>query len=136
MEFKFLTTEEKETIDLVNECFNTNCKELSLSDNQRFLLLKENDGVAGCALLTLKIDPIKNKKTFYIDYFCVKETYRNKGLGSKMFDEIEKIAKKEKINLLMLTSNIRRASARKVYLKKGMTIVDTNLFIKEIKRNV
>ena len=85
-------------------------------------------------MLTYIIDPIKNLKKMHIDYFCVNENYRGKGIGRMLFDEIEKLAISEGIDVLELTSNPRRESARRLYIDKGMILLDTNVFIKNIRQ--
>ena len=133
MEFCFLKNEKKEVIDLINKSFNTNGREdFNLQSNQRFLLLKDNDSVVGATLLTEKYDPIKDFKTMYLDYVCISEEYRGKGLGEKMMLEVMKIAKEENYNRIQLTSSKKRVSARALYQKLGMKIKDTDIFIKEL----
>lgn len=135
MIFTFYKDETEEVIKLINESFNSNAKKenFSLQDNQRMLLLKDDNKVIGATLITLKKDPIWNAKKFYLDYVCIDKAYRNKGLGEKMFDEIEKIAYEEDIDVLELTSNKTRTAARNLYIKKGMSIKDTDIFIKNLK---
>ena len=134
MKFKFLDDEIDSIINLINECFylNASSENFELLNNQRFLLLVDNDEVIGTCLITLKKDPIKNIKTFYLDYVCIKEKYQNKGLGSKLFEEVLRIGKEEKIDYIELTSSKKRVNARKLYLKYGMEIKNTDVFIKKI----
>lgn len=135
MEFCFLKDEVKDFVELVNKSFNMNAdyNNFKLDDNQRVLLLKDNSIIVGGALITVKSDPIKNIKSFYLDYICISEDYRNMGLGSKLFKEIERIAKEEKIDNIQLTSSKKREYARKMYLKENMEIKDTDLFIKYVR---
>ena len=134
MKFKFLDDEIDSIINLINECFylNASSENFELLNNQRFLLLVDGDEVIGTCLITLKKDPIKNIKTFYLDYVCIKENYQNKGLGSKLFEEVLRIGKEEKIDYIELTSSKKRVNARKLYLKYGMEIKNTDVFIKKI----
>ena len=135
MKFEYYKNEPKELFDLINECFDLNVSYngIDISDNQRFLLLRNNDELIGCSLITLKKDPIRNLKTFYLDYICIKKSYRGQGLGHKLFQEIERIARSENIDYLELTSNKSRISARKLYLEEQMKIKDTDLFIKYLR---
>ena len=134
MIFSFLKNEKKDVIDLINKVFNKNAKEdlFYLQPNQRFLLLKDRNIVIGTTLITEKYDPINGVKSFYLDYVCISEEYRGKGLGEKMLKEIEKIAKEEHIKRIELTSNKKRVCARNLYQKWGMEVVDTDLFSKNI----
>ncbi len=133
MEFSYFTNE-YDALDLINSTFNTNAskEKFILSDNQKLLLLKNDNEVIGTCLITLKNNPINNTKTYYLDYICIKENYRGKGLGRKLFKEVEQIAKNENVNYLELTSNKNRESARKMYLSEKMTIKDTDIFFKEL----
>lgn len=134
MIFVFLDDEVKEFVELVNVCFNKNAdyKNFKLLDNQKVLLMKDNDIIVGGCLITTKHDPIKNEDSFYLDYLFVKEEYRGMGLGRKLFDEVESIARKEKMVSIQLTSNSKRETARKMYLNCQMEIVDTDLFVKRL----
>ena len=134
MEFSFLKNEKKEVVDLINKAFNKNStvEFLNLLPTQRFLLLKDNNNVIGATLITEKYDPIRGIKSFYLDYVCVSEEYRGQGLGEKMLNEVERIAKEENVNKIQLTSNKKRIVARNLYHKWGMEIVDTDLFSKDL----
>jgi len=134
MIFDFYTNEIDEVSSLIKEAFNVvvNSSDLDLQDNQNILLLKDDNKVVGLALITLKSDPFKNIKTYYIDYLCVKESYRHKSLGRKIFEKILQIAKDNNINRIELTSRKERIAARKIYLDYGMTIKDTDLFVLEL----
>ena len=100
--------------------------------NYKFVVVKENNKVVATSLLTTLFDPIKNYKVMHIDYLCVEESYRGRGIGNYLFDSIEKHAREENINVLKLTSNPLRVTARKMYVSKGMRMIDTNLFIKDL----
>ena len=134
MDFVFFTNEFEEVLELITNIFNINVenKLFDLQDNQKILLLKDNNKVIGLTMITLKNDPFKNKKSYYLDYVCIKEEYRHKSLGRKMFDKVVEIAKENKIDFIELTSNKNRIDARKMYLNCGMTIKDTDVFIKQI----
>ena len=134
MEFLFFTNEIDEVVELIKESFDidVNKQEFTLQDNQKILLLKDNNKVIGLSMITLKNDPFKNAKTYYLDYVCIKQEYRHKSLGRRMFEEVLKLAKENNINRIELTSRKDRIEARKMYLDYGMEIKDTDLFIKEL----
>lgn len=134
MQFSFLTTEQEEAVNLINDVFNYDNKysTLELDANQRALLLKDNDKVIGVTIITKKNDPVKKKKGFYLDYVAVSSAYQNRGLGTMMFQEIERLAKEEKMDYIELTSNKKRCYARKLYENQNMIIKDTDIFIKEL----
>lgn len=130
----FLKDEQKGVVELINKEFNydKDYKNFELLDNQKVLLLKDKDKVVGVTIITLLNDPIKNKKTYYLDYVCVDDNYQNRGLATKMFKEIERDAKENKIDKIKLTSSKKREYARKLYLREGMKIKDTDVFEKEL----
>ena len=77
MEFVLFTNEFEEVLDLVKNIFNidTNNNTFILQDNQKILLLKDENKVIGLSMISLKNDPFKNKKSYYIDYVCIKEVF-------------------------------------------------------------
>ena len=135
MRFGILNEEDKHSIlELINKVFEKSAVDIDLaSNNYKFVGIKDNELLA-VSMLTYIIDPIKNLKKMHIDYFCVNENYRGKGIGRMLFDEIEKLAIREGIDVLELTSNPRRESARRLYIDKGMILLDTNVFIKNIRQ--
>ena len=134
MIFEVLKKEdERQVIELIDRVFNIDTPSTSMNgSNYKFVVIKENDKVIATSMLTTLFDPIKNNKIMYIDYLCVDESYRGKGIGNILFDSIERLAREEKINVLKLTSNPERTTARKMYVSKGMRMIDTNLFIKDL----
>lgn len=133
MYFEFLKNEDIEQVNnLIDKSFGFNGNLCNISDNVRFLVLKDNDKVVGNAMITKMFDPIKNIKGFYIDYVCIDSDYQHQGLGMKLMIEIEKIAINEGMNYLKLTSNSKRCYARKLYSSFGMNIKDTDIFYKEL----
>ena len=134
MMFKYYTNEINEVSSLIREAFDIDVKtdDLILQDNQKILLLKDNDKLVGLSLITLKLDPFKNKKTYYIDYLCVKKEYQHQSLGRKIFEKIIEIAKNNNIDRIELTSRKERETARKIYLDYGMVIKDTDLFVLDL----
>ena len=132
MQIKFLEDEKEEVINLINGIFNTagTIDNFKLGNNQRFLIIKNDNHVIGTTLITEKNDPIKGIKSFYLDYVCVKKEFRHMGLAKKMFSEIEKIAKEENVRKIELTSNNERKEAIEFYKKEVMKKKDTNLFEK------
>ena len=134
MKFEFFTNEIDQVLELINDVFKIkgNKELFNLQDNQKILLLKDNDLVVGMTLITLKEDPFKNKKTYYLDYVCIKEEYRHKSLGRKMFEKVIELAKENNIDNIELTSNKERIDARKMYLDYGMVIKDTDYFILQL----
>ena len=134
MRFKFYEDEFDGVSSLMKEAFDIEIAsdDIKLLQNQRLLLLKDNDIVVGLSLITQKNDPFKNIKTFYLDYLCIRKSYRHQSLGRKLFEEIIKIAKDNNINRIELTSRKERVEARKIYLDYKMTIRDSDLFVLDL----
>lgn len=132
---EFLKKEDEIQVkELISRAFGYPVNDCEMNgSNYKFIVIKEENIVLATAMLETMFDPIKNFKILYIDYFCVDENHRGKGLGKKLFDEIEKVARTDNYDCLKLTSNPRRVAARSIYTSKGMVMIDTNLFIKELK---
>lgn len=106
-----------------------------LDSNTKILVLKDKDNLVGTGMIRYIYNPIKDKKTYYLDYICVSGDYQNQGIGKKIMNEIERIALEDEIDRLELTSNSKRCYAQKLYKSFGMEIRDTNVFEKTIKKD-
>lgn len=110
-----------------------NNKLLELDRDKYFQIVAEVDNkIVGYLLATKKVDPILSRNNFWIDYFCVDENYRGRGIGNELLNKIEIIAKEEKIFYLELTSSRFRVSARNLYLNFGFEIRESDIFRKEL----
>lgn len=123
-------------VELMNDAFSIEAskeaiKESLDSKNIRFLCAKDNDVIAGTIMITTDIDPIKNKKSYYLDYVAVLSSYQNRKIGSKLMLEVERLAKEEGISYIEFTSSSKRIYARKLYLSLGYELRDTGVFIKK-----
>ena len=106
MKFEFLSYESdiNKVKDLIKDVFNIDdIKNIEIVDNPRFLILKKDDNVIAASMLTTKYDPIKDVKIMYVDYVCVDKLYQHQGYGTKLFSEIENVARNEKYNYIELT---------------------------------
>jgi len=101
-------------------------------ENIRFLCAKVGNVIAGTIMITSDYDPIKNVKSFYLDYVSVHSDYQNQKIGRKLMLEVEKIAQEEGISFIEFTSSSKRIYARKLYLSLGYEMRDTGVFIKRI----
>lgn len=106
-----------------------------MDDSTRILVLKDGNNLVGSSMIRYIYNPIKDKKTFYLDYICVSPDYQNQGIGKKIMMEIKRVATEEAIDRLELTSNSKRCYARKLYISFGMTIRDTDVFEMDIKKD-
>lgn len=81
------------------------------------LLVIEENEILGYALCNIKdTSPLQQQsKRFCIEEFGIEENSRRKGIGKTFFDEIKKIAKKEKCNEIILTAYANNENAIKFY---------------------
>lgn len=137
MEIKYLTDEYESLANLILECFpaiNTKEKIIESLKNSPYLsiIAVKDDNVIGHIMIDIKTDIIKNKTIFYLNYICVANSERNKGVGTLLLKKIEEISKEKNVNSIEFTSNKRRLAAHKLYLKNNYLIKDTTYFYKEI----
>lgn len=134
----FLKKEEIDSLgNLMKDAFSVNIDNNNIlkcfdSGNIRFLCAKVGDVIAGTIMITNDYDPIKNVKSFYLDYVSVHSDYQNQKIGRKLMLEVEKLAKDEGISFIEFTSSSKRIYARKLYLSLGYEMRDTGVFIKRI----
>lgn len=135
MIFELLKKEDNnQIVKLIKDCFNidSDINNLESLNNSSFVVLKDNNIVVATSMITTIYDPFKNLKKAYIDYFCVNPSYQGKGIGNIFFDKIEEYLRNEDYNIIELTSRKERVNARSLYTSKGMSLIDTDVFRKEI----
>ena len=136
MEIRILDENNESLSNLINECFNINISPINVLDsksrNVRFLCASENDIVIGNIMITTLFDPVKNIKSYYLNYVSVLEKYRKKGIATTLLKYVEYLAIKENISYIELTSNSKRIDATRLYLKLGYKIRETNIFLKRM----
>ena len=116
---------------LLKEAFNLKKVYKNISDNIE-LLVVFNDEVIGYLNLNKNIDMITGENYFYVNYVCVKKSFRRLEIDKKMFMEVFSICLKNNIKYLELTSNDSRVAAHKLYESLGFSVRETNVFRKEI----
>lgn len=116
---------------LLKEAFNLKKVYKNISDNIE-LLVVFNDEVIGYLNLNKNIDMITGENYFYVNYVCVKKSFRRLGVAKKMFMEVFSICLKNNIKYLELTSNDSRVAAHKLYESLGFSVRETNVFRKEL----
>lgn len=137
MKFSFLEERDIESLcELLEEAFlikvDYNSIKNSFGTFVKFLCAKDNDRVVGTVMITTKTDPVKNKKSYYLDYFAVLSSYQNKKIGTSLLLEVERLARENNIYSINFTSNSKRVYARKIYNKLGYINKDTDFFEKLI----
>ena len=97
-----------------------------------FLNTVVKEEVVGHLLLRFCNDPIRNQKFYFVEYVCVKDTYKNQGIASQLFEYVFQLCKTNHISYLELTSNPSRVAAHHLYHKLGFQVRETTVFRKEI----
>lgn len=137
MEFRWIKEEEiKESIALLKESFPVKTTEEriknSLNKKNRMLVAVLDQEIVGIVLIRTNENFIEDLMSFHLDNLCVKSTYRNKNIATMLLQEVEKIAKCEKIDYIDLTASNYRKIAHHVYTKNGYDKRESCLFRREI----
>ena len=94
------------------------------------LVIRRDNRIVASVSIKEENDYIKGQKYYYINYLGVLKEYRREGFASILFDEIDKRAKDNGINYLLLTSGNQRRAAHFFYQSRNFKIKDTTVFIK------
>lgn len=119
-----------EVLNEINEALvDSNSLDL---DRDRYVQLVYvlGDVVVGYLIASRSFDPIIKKNNYWIDYVCVDEEYRGRGIARELLKKIEDIASLDNAMFLQLTSSRFRTSARKLYLDLGYQIRESDIFRK------
>ncbi len=93
----------------------------------------DDDGkIIGFAALIIHPVPTKGL-VGRVEDVVIDEGYRGQGLGRKIMEDLIDIAKREKIEILNLTSNPKRIPARKLYESLGFELSETGVFWMKLK---
>lgn len=117
---------------ILSEAFNITKNNF---DNENFkeVVVEIDNQVVGYLLITKVYNPIKEIYYFIIDNVCVLSSYRGLGIGKKLMEYVDIIAKEENISYIILTSSYKRVAAHKLYERCGYVKRESNIFKKEIK---
>ena len=96
------------------------------------LVASIDDRVCGYLLMTKVLNPIKNKYYYLIDYVSVLSECRGMGVGKKLLEEAERIAKEKEAIYLQLTCGYQRVAAHRLYEKSGFIKRESDQFRKEL----
>lgn len=91
-----------------------------------------DDKVCGYLLMTKVLNPILNKYYYLLDYVSVLSEYRGKGIGTKLLEYAEEIARSESVMYIQLTCGYKRVEAHKLYEKNGYIKRESDQFRKEL----
>ena len=127
----YLETDLDEVNVILKEAFSTEKTNFNAKEFHE-LVATVDDKVVGYLLMTKVLNPIKNKNFYLIDYVSVLSDYRGMGVGKKLLEEAEKIAREEETMYLQLTCGYQRKAAHKLYEKSGFIKRESDQFRKEL----
>ena len=100
--------------------------------DENIYVVEDQGIILGMCMINYINNIFSNEKTGYINLVCVKSEYRGQGVGTFMLKELEKVAKRKGVTMLMLTSNKKRCSANTLYKNLDYVLYDTNVYKKKI----
>jgi ribosomal protein S18 acetylase RimI-like enzyme len=104
-------------------------KQIVASDATRILVARDQAAYGRIiATLTLAIYTSPTASKAWIEDVIVDHTYRRKGIGEALILEAIKMAKKSHANVVLLSSNVTRVEATKLYQKLGFCLRETNYY--------
>lgn len=134
MEVERLKTKDIDSYrNFIKDVFGYDVSKKNVSDamkNSIILALKLDNKVIASITLEESKEYIKGKKYYYASYFGVLNDYRRMGFATKIFDKVEELVEKNKIDYIELTSGNQRKEAHSFYSKHNFRIKDTTVFIK------
>jgi len=89
--------------------------------NAYVLLAYVNDTAVGFALYFYNFSTFKGKKGLYLEDLFIREEYRKKGIGEKLFDELKRIAKTNNCGRIEWVCLDWNEPAKTFYRKKKAT---------------
>lgn len=117
--------------ELLDEVYKMKKSKNIVNDNME-LVAVDNERVVGYLTINKLFDSVQNINYANINYVCVLEKYRNRGICSNMLDKVINYCRKNNISYIELTSNPTRKIARHLYEKKGFVERETSVYRKEI----
>ena len=139
MIIELLNSNDNSLEELLKEAFHKDVEKINieecLKNNIRFICAKIDNIVVGTIMITTKYNPVRNTNSFYLDYVCTKEEYRNMGIATKLLNEIDNLAKKEKIAKIELDTSYDRENAIKLYEKLEYVKRSAYIYSKEVNLN-
>ena len=117
--------------EILKESFDVEKKNFNDSKFHEIVACVDNK-VVGYLLLTMVNNPIKDRFYYLVDYVCVDSNYRGLGVGKRLLQYAEDIAKDDKAMYLQLTCSRFREAAHKLYESSGYIKRDSDIFRKEL----
>ncbi len=116
---------------ILKEAFDIEKKNFE-SNEFHEIVVTLDDKVCGYLLMTKIFNPILDKYYYLLDYVSVLSEYRGKGIGTKLLEYAEKIAREENTMYIQLTCGYERVEAHRLYEKNGYIKRDSDQFRKEL----
>ena len=88
-----------------------------IMDNDKFVAF------AGYRIMT----SLHSGNIIYIDDLCTLESYRGKGLGSRLLSHVKAIAVAAEMDAVVLDTDFNNNTAQKLYLKNGFRLAAVHL---------
>jgi len=106
--------------------------EVIASDPNNFLFVCEADGaVCGTALLTLCLDAMFGNQPYgVLENVVVNESWRGKGIGSRLIAHAEELCRIRDCSKIMLLSTSSRVSAHRFFQQQGYSAANKLGFVK------
>lgn len=95
---------------------------LNLENSQNIYLISESDAQPA-GILTCHVQHLLHHEgpVYEIQELYVAEPYRSQGIGHQLLTELRGILSTREIDMLEVSSNVRRTGAHKFYLREGFT---------------
>lgn len=98
--------------------FRKSLEEIITHSASKILVAKDNDRIVGFVQIMHRVE-LGLEPYYEIVELLVKETERSKGVGKALLTEVEKIARKETVNEIKLSSQVHRSRAHVFYEVNG-----------------
>lgn len=121
--------------ELLGETFDVEKVYQNKSDDIELIMVNRKE-VVGYLNLHRCINLITGSKYCYVNYVCVKNSYKRQGIATSLFKKVFELCKNEGISYIELTSNESRIAAHELYEKLGFTVRDTTVFRKVIQDDI
>lgn len=106
-------------------------EEQYINENRKILIAVDDIKVVGCTFVEIQEDCVRPRRSVFVTYVAVDEAYRKRGIGRKLYSEVERICKNSHCSAVEFTSANFRKEAHAFYQSLGYSKKDTTLFIKE-----
>lgn len=116
--------------DLTFETFESNISEMIKLNNFKMVIALDEERIVGVAGYWISL-MIYCGRYAQISNFVVDEDYRGSGIGKKILKHIDKIAKKEQCQRVVLDSYVENKKSHSLFFREGFYIRGFH-FMKEI----